>query len=128
MSSPVDPFAAAAARAVADALGLPPGDFEVTQPPRPELGDYAVGCFPAARALKQAPPAVAARAAAAFEPDGLLVEATAAGPFVNFRADRAAMFRHLFRGALAGRDATGLVPQEVGAGKTVCVDFSSPNI
>ena len=30
-------------------------------PPKPELGDFAVPCFLLARALKQAPPAIAAR-------------------------------------------------------------------
>ncbi len=117
-------FARAAADAVARITGVA-ADFKVEAPPRPELGDFAVGCFAAAKALKQAPPAVAARVAAEFQPTELLSAATATGPFVNFRANRAAGFRWLIDATLGGGS---LVPQTVGAGQTVCIDFSSPNI
>jgi arginyl-tRNA synthetase len=121
----LNPFARAAARAVADALGVEAADLPVTVPPRPDLGDFAVGCFPAARALKQAPPALAARVAGGFVPGPLLAAATAAGPFVNFRADRGALYRSLFRAALVDR---ALIPRDVAAGRTVVIDYSSPNI
>jgi arginyl-tRNA synthetase len=123
--SSLNPFARAAARAVADALGVEAADLPVTVPPRPDLGDFAVGCFPAARALKQAPPALAARVAGGFTPGPLLAAATAAGPFVNFRADRGALYRSLFRAALVDRV---LIPRDVAAGRTVVIDYSSPNI
>jgi arginyl-tRNA synthetase len=130
MSLPVNPFAAAAARAVAKALDMAPDDFTVSAPPRAELGDFAVGLFPAAKAKKGAPPALAKQVAEGFRPDGLLASAEATGPFVNFRADRAAAFRHLFERSPAaptpGRSP--LLPSDLGAGKTVCIDFSSPNI
>ena len=124
---PLNPFARAAQRAVADALGIDAGDLPVTSPPRPDMGDFAVGCFPAARLLKQAPPALAARAAAAFSPGPHLASAAAAGPFVNFRADRGALYRELFRAAL-GPGGPTLVPTDVAAGRTVVIDYSSPNI
>jgi len=121
----LNPFARAAAQTVADALGVDVADLPVTVPPRPVLGDFAVGCFPAARALKQAPPALAARVAEGFSPGPLLAAATAAGPFVNFRADRGAVYRSLFRAALVDG---ALIPRDVAAGRTVIVDYSSPNI
>jgi len=123
MSAP-SPFTQAAARAVADATGVSPDLFKVDAPPRPELGDFAVGCFAAAKTLKKSPAAVAAEVAAGFQPTDLLASATAAGPFVNFRANRAAAFRWLVDGALGDGQ---LVPQ-VGAGQTICIDYSSPNI
>lgn len=127
MPLPLNPFARAAAQAVADALGADPSLLAVTTPPRPEMGDFAVGCFPLARTLRQPPPALAARAAAAFQPGPHLAEATAAGPFVNFRADRGALYRSLFESAL-GEGGPRLVPTSVGADRTICIDFSSPNI
>jgi len=123
--SPLSPFGAAAARAVADATGLAASDFKVEAPPRPELGDFSVGCFAAAKVLKKAPPQVAQEVAARFVPNGFLASATAAGPFVNFRADRAAAFRWIFDATLG---PGSLVPTDIGAGQTVCVDYSSPNI
>ena len=126
MPLPQSLFARAAAVAAGEALGVDPSDLPVTTPPKPEMGDYAVGTFPAARALGQPPPALAAKVAGAFRPTPLLAEARAAGPFINFRADRAALYRHVFRTALA--EGASPIATAVGAGKTVCIDFSSPNI
>ena len=116
-----NPCAVAIADAIAAVTGVPASDIKVEAPPRPELGDFAVGMFPVAKALKQPPPAVAARVAAALPREGLIASAEAAGPFVNLRVDRAATFRWLVE------HATRLVPA-IGEGKTVCVDYSSPNI
>jgi arginyl-tRNA synthetase len=121
-----DPFARAAVEAVAAATGGAADDFTTSAPPRAELGDYAVGCFPAARRLGQPPPAIAARVAGAFAAGPWLAAAAATGPFVNFRADRAAAFRWIAEATLGPE--VRLVPREVGAGKTVCIDYSSPNI
>jgi len=116
---PLSPFRTAAADAVAAALGVPADTLAVTTPPDPALGDYAVGCFPAAKALRAAPAALAARAAEAFRPGPLLAEAAAAGPYVNFRVRRDALYRHVL---------AGVAIPPIAAGKTVCIDFSSPNI
>lgn len=120
MAVPQNPFSAAAAAAVASALDLDASLFAVSAPPKPELGDLAVGCFPAAKIRQAAPPKLAAEVAAGFQPTELLESATAAGPFVNFRVRRDALFRHLMTGESVDASA--------GAGKTVCIDFSSPNI
>ncbi|HEY0195598.1 MAG TPA: arginine--tRNA ligase [Kofleriaceae bacterium] len=118
------PLHRAAAEAVAAHAGIPAGDLKVEAPPRAELGDLAVGCFAIAKARKQSPAQVAQEIAAAFAPTELLASATAAGPFVNFRIHRAAAFRWIIDSALTGQ----LVPHELGAGKTICIDYGSPNI
>lgn len=125
MAVPLNPFAAAAQRAVADALSLPPDRFVVGAPPNPDMGDLAVGCFPAAKELKSAPPALAARVVEAFAASDLLAEASAAGPFVNFKIQRVALLQHLFNGALGEGE---LIPKARGEGKSICIDYSSPNI
>jgi arginyl-tRNA synthetase len=121
------PLHRAAAEVVATHAGISATDLKVEAPPRPELGDLAVGCFAIARARKQNPAEVARAIAAAFVPGGphsMLASATAAGPFVNFRADRTAAYRWLIDSALRSR----LVPGELGTGKTICIDYGSPNI
>ena len=118
------PLHFAAADAVASRAGVAATDLKVEATPRPELGDLAVGCFAIAKAAKKNPAQVAQEIASAFTPTPLLASATAAGPFVNFRADRAATFRWLVDAALRDR----LIPTEFGAGKTICIDYSSPNI
>lgn len=114
----------AAAEAVAARAGVAATDLKVESPPRPELGDLAVGCFAIAKAQKKNPAQVAQEIAAAFTPTAELASATAAGPFVNFRVNRAHAFRWLVDAALHGQ----LVPGAIGAGQTICIDYSSPNI
>jgi arginyl-tRNA synthetase len=121
-----NPFAAAATRAVAEALELNEDLFQASAPPKPELGDYAVGCFPAARALKAAPPKLAAQVVERFEPNDFLIEAKATGPFVNFRANRASLYSYLLKQTIG--DGEGLIPRDIGTDKTICIDYSSPNI
>lgn len=118
------PLHRAAAEVVAAHAGIAATDLKVEAPPRAELGDLAVGCFAIAKARKQNPAEVARAIAAAFQPTALLASATAAGPFVNFRADRVAAYRWLIDSALRSR----LVPAELGTGKTICIDYGSPNI
>ncbi len=115
----------AAAESVAAALGADPAQLTVSIPPDPALGDYSVGCFPLAKPLRTAPAALAQKAAQAFRPTPLLTAASAAGPYVNFQVDRAALFGELFASTLA---EGGRPIPPIGAGKTVCVDYSSPNI
>jgi arginyl-tRNA synthetase len=121
-----NPFRRAAAAFVAAKTGLDPALFAVTLPPAHAAGDYAVGCFPAAKALKRSPAQVAAEVAAAFTPGDGLAAAAADGPFVNFTLDRAALAVRVLADAAAAGDRPG--DSASGAGKTVVIDYSSPNI
>ena len=75
--------------ALSERSGLPAQDLKLEQPRDPKLGDFAFPCFPLAKALKKAPPAIAAELAGALaeDLDGISVEA--AGPYLNFRFDLA---------------------------------------
>jgi len=126
MATLSNPFAKAAARAVAEVLEMSPDDFVVGTPPRPELGDFAVGCFPAAKQHKKPPPALAVQVVEKFEAGDHLIEAAATGPFVNFKANRPALFRHLLSRTLG--DSLDLFDTSEGDDKTICIDYSSPNI
>ncbi len=123
MSAFHSPFAAACADFMAGATGLPSSAFSVDTPPRRELGDFAVGCFAVAKAQGKNPAAVAAEIAARFTATDLLASASAAGPFVNFHLQHIPAFEFCIEQARAGT----LLPQ-LGAGQTICIDYSSPNI
>jgi arginyl-tRNA synthetase len=114
-------------RFVRRALALPEDAAVVVgSPPDPKMGDYAVAMFPFAKAMKAAPPALAAQVVAAFAPGGGLASATASGPFVNFRVDRKAFFADVV--GRVEREGAGFGWNKDGVGKTVVVDYSSPNI
>ncbi|MCS6970948.1 MAG: arginine--tRNA ligase [Planctomycetota bacterium] len=94
-------------------------------PPRVGDADLALPCFQPAQALGVAPPALAARLAAAVARSGL-AEARAAGPFLNLRWTPAAV-ASAFLPLLADEPQLALRSAQ-GRGRTVCIDFSSPNI
>jgi arginyl-tRNA synthetase len=95
-------------------------------PPKPEMGDFAFPCFTLARSLRQAPPAIAAQLARLVAeeagPDAARVEA--AGPYVNIKLDPAARAARVVSAALHPRWGEW----GDGQGRTVSIDFSSPNI
>ena len=95
-------------------------------PPSVELGDYAFPCFPLAKSLRKAPQAIATELATAFQPSALIKEARAAGPYVNFFVDRVA-YAHAGLGAIL-EQGSGYGKSMEGVGRTVVVDYSSPNI
>ncbi len=124
MPSHHTPLHQAAAEAVAAAAGVAATDLKVEAPPRAEMGDLAVGCFAIAKAQGKNPAQVAQEIAAKFSPTELLASATAAGPFVNFRANRDAALRWVVDATLTGT----LLPRDHGKGKTITIDYGSPNI
>jgi len=113
-----------AAEAVATRAGVAADDLAVQAPPRPEMGDLAIGCCGIAKAQGKNPAQVAKELAEGIVPGGVIASATAAGPFINIKLDRAETFRWLLGAAI---DST-LIPTSVGADKTICIDYSSPNI
>ena len=108
-------------RAAANAVG---GEAKVESPPRAELGDFAVGCFQLAKQRSKNPAEVARELAAGFVANEWLASATAAGPFVNFRAQRARAFAWIVDAATSGT----LLPGTLGEGQTITIDYGSPNI
>lgn len=111
---------------LSDRLGLPAADLNrLLAPPKAGSADLALGCFQPAKAKGVAPPALAADLAAAVNASGL-AEAQAAGPFLNLTFTPAGVAKALLP-ALAADPAAALRSQ-AGAGRTACIDFSSPNI
>lgn len=111
---------------LSDRLGLPAADLNrLLAPPKAGSADLALGCFQPAKAKGVAPPALATELAAAVNASGL-AEAQAAGPFLNLTFTPAGVAKALLP-ALAADPAAALRSQ-AGAGRTACIDFSSPNI
>ncbi len=108
------------------ALGEDKSEFILLQAPKNrEHGDLALACFMLAKAESTAPPKIAARIAAEFEADEIIEQASAAGPFVNFKYRRAALARSAIEGILRQEAPFGPSPA---SGKSIVIDFSSPNI
>ncbi len=96
-------------------------------PPQPTLGDFAFPCFQLARTLRQAPPQIAADLAQKAAATLSATEKTqAVGGYLNFFINRSQFIGQVIRQTLSVGDRLGASAE--GNGKTVIVEFSSPNI
>lgn len=91
-------------------------------PPNADMGDVALPCFTLSRTMRQSPQSIAQRLAEQISHPGLLAEA--AGPYLNFRVDRALFAAELLDAARA--DA--FRKPNIGEGERIVIDMSSPNI
>ncbi len=96
-------------------------------PPEASMGDFALPCFSFAKVLRKNPKLIAEELAA-----GLMVQAEKLGiekveavnGYCNIFLDRVAYVKQCL--TTANGENHGV--QQLGAGKTVCMDYSSPNI
>ena len=89
-----------------------------------EHGLFALPC-PQLR-LAGSPVAVAQDLAARFPVDEVFTAAAAAGPFLNISVKGEWLLSQVVREALSMKEAYGR--NEIGKGKRLCIDYSSPNI
>ena len=98
-------------------------------PPKLELGDYAFPCFVLAKTLHKAPPVIANELKDSPELvkgfDGAVTVDTA-GPYINFRIDKGVLAKTVLSEIISEGDQYG--NRNIGEGKNVIVEFSSPNI
>ncbi len=95
-------------------------------PPNPAWGDIAIPCFSLAKTLRKSPQAIAADLANAADLGGLANSVEAMGGYLNITLEKAAVAHHIMQGLLQEGASFGFTHK--GAGKTVVIDFSSPNI
>ena len=109
-----------------DAQGLPEDIAALLEvPPDPAMGDYAFPCFKLSKALRMGPPMIAKKLSEAMSrPEVARVECV--GGYLNFFFNRENFARELLGAVLAAPEKWG--GSDAGAGKTVCLDYSSINI
>ena len=98
----------------------------LTVPPDPAMGDYALPCFRFAKVLRKSPVAIAQELAASVAPDGVIAEVSALNGYLNFKVNKAGLARDVL--ARIAREGEKYGSSDVGAGRVVCIDYSSVNI
>jgi arginyl-tRNA synthetase len=103
-------------------------EAQLVKPPQPEMGDVGFPCFALAKTLKKAPPAIVADLAGRMEfpENGVFASARAVGPYVNFVLNTPYLAEKTAGVALADPAVWGC--SRDGEGRTVVVEYSSPNI
>jgi len=125
------------AKALSEAVGISSDDVKAlfTQPPQPAMGDIAFPCFQLAKTLRKAPALIAGdlkenidhRLANPSNPLARVVDRVdAVGAYLNFFLRRDTFAEEVIRASILAGDRPGA--SEEGKGKTVIVEYSSPNI
>lgn len=94
-------------------------------PPKSEMGDYAFPCFQLASIMKKAPNIIANELKEKINKKGF-ERIESLGPYVNFFVDKGIFNKNTLEKILSEEDNYG--SSDIGEGKNVCVEYSSPNI
>ncbi|HEX5164003.1 MAG TPA: arginine--tRNA ligase, partial [Thermomicrobiales bacterium] len=111
------------------ATGLVPEEALTVEEPKAGIAaDLTFAAFGVARELGVPPPQLATEIAERlrFEPGSLAGTATAAGPYVNVSVDPERFTGAVLEDIARGGDRYG--HDDVGAGQSIVIDYSSPNI
>ena len=95
-------------------------------PPDDTMGDLALPCFKLSRTLRRAPVAIAAALAESLTGLSCVEHAEAVNGYLNITVSREYLVNTVLAGIIAAGDRYG--SSDVGCGKTVVLDYSSPNV
>jgi arginyl-tRNA synthetase len=99
---------------------------QITLPPNPQMGEYAFPCFMLAKAMRKSPAAIAGELAGKVEPGRLIRVVRNTGPYLNFEVKRDRLAAFVLKAVYEKGAHYGT--SDEGSGKTVVIDYSSPNI
>ena len=95
-------------------------------PPNKDMGDYAFPCFKLAKVFRKAPNMIAAELAEGIEAQGAIAKVMPMGGYVNFFVNKSQLAETVIKDVLTQKENYGR--SDLGKGKTIVLDFSSPNI
>ena len=96
-------------------------------PPEENMGDFAFPCFQLAKTLRKSPVVIAGELQESLQPylqDLGVEKMQAVGGYCNFYMSRSVYVENMLKDTAT--DNYGV--KKVGSGKTICMDYSSPNI
>ena len=91
-----------------------------------KMGDYAFPCFKLAKVLRKAPPMIAKEIAAKIDGEALFAKVEPVNAYVNMFLAREVYVEDTVSEVIRKGDSYGR--SDIGEGKTVIVEYSSPNI
>ncbi|WFD09486.1 arginine--tRNA ligase [Tepidibacter hydrothermalis] len=95
-------------------------------PPNKDMGDYAFPCFKLAKVFRKAPNMIANELCEKMEKTDLIQKVETAAAYINFFVDKSSLAKSVVSEVLDKKDDYGKA--NIGEGKKVIVEFSSPNI
>ncbi|QEK12478.1 arginine--tRNA ligase [Crassaminicella thermophila] len=95
-------------------------------PPNSQMGDFAFPCFKLAKIFRKAPNMIAQEIAEDIKENDLFEKVENVAAYVNFFIDKVTFAKSVIGEVLTKKDTFG--SSNIGEGKKVIVEFSSPNI
>ncbi|MGE4214591.1 MAG: arginine--tRNA ligase [Anaerotignaceae bacterium] len=116
------------AKAIAMVAGLETAEVlsGIEIPPNTEMGDYAFPCFRLAKTLRKAPPLIAVDIVEKITKPDFISEIKIEGAYVNFFTNKGMFAKEILENVIAEKQNYG--KSTIGNGKTIVIDYSSPNI
>ena len=94
-------------------------------PPQAEMGDYAFPCFQLAKIFRRDPNIIAKELKDKINQDSFK-KVENLGAYINFFIDKSGLIKNTLEKILSEGDNYG--SSNIGEGKTICIEYSSPNI
>ena len=107
------------------AYGQLPEDLEIGFPPNTEMGHFAVGCFPLAKQFRKSPTELAATIVDHLEPDDVIADVSAVGPYINLQINGDVLFGDVCKYIIGRGPAYG--SSDMGQGRRAMVEYLAPN-
>lgn len=116
------------ANSIAAACGVAADEIAaaVEVPANSDMGDYAYPCFKLAKVLRKAPPLIAQEIGEKLQLPVGISEMKIVGAYINFFMDKPFYAKQVLQSVLEQGAHYG--KSEKGTGKTIVIDYSSPNI
>lgn len=93
-------------------------------PPKADMGDFAFPCFQLAKTMRKAPQMIAAELSGKIEKPNMIDRIEVQGAYINFFLKKELYVKSM----LDAIDVENFGSSSVGNGKTICIDYSSPNV
>lgn len=95
-------------------------------PPNPDMGDYAFPCFRLAKVFRKSPVQIAEEAVANINKPDFIDEIKSVSGYINFFINKSVFASSILSELLKSKESYG--KSDIGKGKNVVIDYSSPNI
>lgn len=98
----------------------------IENPPNSDMGDFAFTCFKLAKTLRKAPPKIAVEVSEKLNKPDFIEEIKLEGGYINFYLEKSVWAKNVINEVLSKKEKYG--ETNIGCGKNVTIDFSSPNV
>jgi len=107
------------------AYGQLPEQLEIGFPPNTAMGHFAVGCFPLAKQFHKSPAEIAGNIVDHLQPDDVIAEVSAAGPYINLKIAGNILFGEVCNHIISRGHTYGT--SDMGRGRRAMVEYLAPN-